>query len=482
MNIRFATFDPRCAPRAADESGAALVIVLLVTVLLLGLGMALSTNSMFETEISSNHEREVLAFYAAQAGLERAIEGFRTDYTVNTLPEDGAVLFNGTAVSYPGSTLTARYTVRLARRDSPSGTQIFPFPVHYTITSVGEQVPANAGARVSSVTLTQTVCVSPRSLANFTLFYDQFDYDLAFQSTFRLAGRLAVNDTRGVNTYMDTTINGDFYSAGPINRTPPYGIPKVSGNIVENGGRVNFPATIDPFASGAADNYKFKGTTRLVFAADGSFVIYNNRPPINGAKMMPIPSNGIISVTEGDVIVEGTVHGRVTVTGDRDILINGGVRYADQSPSSWDTLALVAQNDIILPEFKYTGSGVWLTDFNADWNDGHWEADSISGGTWGERLPGDFTIDATLVALNGSSPTVINPGGRLPGQLYVYGNSIAKMASVTVYMDGENVANGLNENYTENKKLDLLPPPGFPLDTRLLPTFFAFREVRTAIK
>jgi hypothetical protein len=97
-------------------------------------------------------------------------------------------------------------------------------------------------------------------------------------------------------------------------------------------------------------------------------------------------------------------------------------------------------------------------------------------------LLADFHIDGSLVSLTGSSPTVINPGGRDPGQLYIYGNSIAKIASVTVYMNGDTISRGLNEMYTENKKLDLLPPPGFPLDSRLLPTFFSFREVRSAIQ
>jgi Tfp pilus assembly protein PilX len=474
-------FWKRSSVRGGDESGVALLMVLIVTVLLLGLGMALSTNAMLETEITSNHDRELLAFYAAQTGLERAIDGFRTNYTVNTLPVDGATLFTDTQVSYPGSKVTSTYTVTVARRDAPVGSQIAPYPIHYTITSVGKLVPANTAARVSSVTLSQTLCVSPRSLANFTLFYDTFGFELAFQSTFKLAGRLAVNDPGGVNTYPDTTVNGDFYSAGPITKYPPFGLPKVSGNITENGGRVNFPSTIAPFSSGASDNYKFTGTTRLIFAQDGSFTVYNNNIP-GGSKVMPIPPNGIVAVTAGDCVVEGKVHGRVTVTCDQDILINGGVRYADQSPSSSDTLALVAQNDIILPEYQYTGVGPTLTDFDAGWNGGHWETDYITGGSWGGRLPGDFSIDATMVALNGSSPTVINPGGRLPGQLYVYGNSLAHLASVTVYMNGNSIANGLNENYTENKKLDLVPPPGFPLDTKLLPTFFAFREVRTAIQ
>jgi hypothetical protein len=464
-----------------DESGVAILMVLLISVLLLGLGLALSTNSMIEMDISASHQREMVAFYAAETGLERGIDGFRTNYTVTTLPADGAVLFNQIRASYPGSNLTADYTVVVARRDSPAVSPLTPYPIHYTITSVGRFVPSNPRAQPSSVTLLQTVCVSPRTLANYTLFYDEFEFELAFQSTFRLSGRLAVNDTRGVHVFTDTTVNGDFYSAGPLVRSGPYGVPKVSGNIIENGGKINFPNTISPFSSGATDDYKFNGTTRLIFQSNGTVIVHNNL--LTGSPMtMNLPSNGIIAVT-GDAIVEGTVHGRCTVTSTGNILINGDMRYADQSPSSTDTFAVVAQNDIIEPQYAYTGvTGSTLQGFSAQWNSGHWQADGINGGTWGAELPADFRIDGTLVSLTGSSPTVINPSARAPGNLYVYGNSIAKIASVTVYMNGDTISHGLNEIYNENKKLDMLPPPGFPLDTRLLPTFFSFREVRTAIR
>jgi hypothetical protein len=461
------------------EDGIALPLVILISALLLGFGLALSTNTLMETEISSNNLRGTVAFYAAQMGMERAIDAFRTTYTVDTLPANGAVLFNQTPVEYPGSTANADYTVTISRRDSPTGSFIYPYPIFYILTSVGRQVPSNSTGHVSNVILQQTLSVSPRTLANYTLFYDEFSGALSFQSTFRLSGKLAVNDLDGVNAYAGTTINGDFYSAGSINRSPPYGVPLVSGNIVENGGRIDFPDTIDPFSSGATAQYEFTGTTRMIFNADGTVTVYNAGLS-DGYDTMPLPPNHIISVTGGDAIVEGTVSGRVTVTGDDDILINGDIRYADQSAGSWDTLGLVSQGDIIIPTKYYTGTSS-LTDFEAQWNVGHYIANSISGGTWGAILSGDVHIDATMVALTGSSPAVINPRGRLPGELYVYGNSIGKFASVTVKMSGDTVSNGLNENYTENKKLDLLPPPGFPMSQQLLPTFFSFREARTAL-
>jgi hypothetical protein len=469
--------DKNMADKYSNESGIAVIMVLIITAFLFSLGFALSTNSMLESDISANHQREMVAFYAAETGLERAIDGFRSSYTKDTIPLDGAIIFNQSTITYPGSSMTADYTVSVARINAPAGSPISPFPVYYTITSVGRFVPTSSRAQKSSVTLAQSVCITPRTLANYTLFYDQFDYDLAFQSTFRLAGRLAVNDTRGVHIWGDTTVNGDFYSAGPI-----YGVPRVSGNLTENGGRVDFPLTIDPFSNGTNNDYKFSGTTRLIFQDDGKVIVHNNLLA-GSPKRMDLPANGLIAVT-GDAIVEGTVRGRCTVTASGNALINGGVRYADQTPSSTDTLAVVAQGDVIEPQYLYTGvTGSTLESFAAQWNGGHWQADGITGGHWGDELPGDFHIDGTLVSLTGSSPCVINPAGRAPGNLYIYGNSIAKIASVTVYMWGENtIGRGLNEMYSENKKLDLLPPPGFPLQNQLLPTFFSFREVRSIMR
>jgi hypothetical protein len=466
--------------RTGNEEGAALIMVMLFSMLFLGLGLALSINTTFEMDITANKEREVLAFYAAQTGLERTIDSFRTNYTIDTIPENGAVLFNQSPVQYPGSNLSADYTITVERRDSPIGSAIHPFPIFYTLRSVGRWIPANPNVRASSVTLCQTVSVSPRTLANYTLFYDEFSGGLAFQSTFRLTGRLAINDLNGVNAYPDTNINGDFYSAGPINRNPPYGVPEVSGDIVENGGKIDFPDTIDPFSNGAEDDYQFEGTTRMIFSDDGTVTVYNANLP-GGQSVMDLPENGLIAVTEGDVIVEGTVNGRVTVTCDDDILLNGDIRYADQSPNSSDTAAFVAEGDVVIPTEYYTATDN-LEDFEPVWNGGRYLASSIDGGVWGEDLPADIYLDATLVSLTGSSPTVINPRFRPPGQMYLYGNSISKSASVTVRMSGDTVLNGLNENYTENKKLDILPPPGFPTDTKLMPTFFDFHEMRTAVR
>jgi hypothetical protein len=463
------------------KDGFALPIVLLVSALLLGLGLALSTNTILETGVASNNERSATALYAAEVGLERGIAKFKTDYITTNVPADGATLYQE-AVTYSGNTSNSNYTVTVSRRNAPAGSPLAPWPVFYTITSIGRQLPANATASTSTATLQQTLSVTPTTLAVYALFFDQFAGTLGFQSTFRLTGNLAVNQlgTGAVRMNVNTRINGDLYIAGTLLRSGSYGKPIVSGNFSEGGGRIDWPISSSSFTSGATSNYRFTGTTRLKFMADGNVRIYNSSLS-GGSVDRPMPTNGLISVTGGDVIVEGTVKGRVTVSGDDDILINGNVRYADQSTSSTDCLALVAEGDVVLPTNYYRGgdTGVALFDYEPTWTNGHTTANGISSGSWGAAIDSDVYVDATLVSLNGATPAVIGYASRTLHQFYLHGSDISKIAAATV--TGEPPTKGLNENYTEDRKLAINPPPGFPSNTRITPTFLTFREVRTAL-
>jgi hypothetical protein len=461
------------------KDGFALPIVLLVSALLLGLGLALSTNTILETGVASNNERSAIALYAAEVGLERAIANFKTNYVTTNVPADGATLYNQVPVTYSGNTSNSDYTVTVTRRNAPAGSPLAPWPVFYTITSVGRQVPLNGNASISTAALQQTLSVTPNTLAVYALFFDQFAGTLSFQSTFRLTGNLAVNQTGNgaVRMNTNTRINGDLYIAGSLLRSGSYGKPIVSGNFTENGGRIPWPIASSSFTTNASSEYRFTGTTRLKFNADGTVMVCNSSIA-GGSTTKAMPPNGLIAVTGGDVIVEGTVKGRVTVSGDDDVLINGNVRYADQSTSSTDCLALAAQGDIILPTNYYRGGdpGVALFDFEATWNGSHTVASGISSGAWGAVNNSDVYVDATLVALNGSTPAVIGPTTRPRREFYMYGSDISKIASQTL-----NDTNGLNENYTEDRKLAINPPPGFPSNTRITPTFLTFREIRTAL-
>jgi hypothetical protein len=325
--------------------------------------------------------------------------------------------------------------------------------------------------------------VAPRTLANYALFYDTFGSLLSFSPFFKLTGRLAVNDLGGVNVTPTTKVNGDFYAAGAIRGGPPI----VSGSMTQNGGRIPFPTTVSSFTAATAP-YTFTGPTRIIFLPDGNVTLYNSGIP-GGTKTVPLPANGMISVTgaagDGDVVVEGTIKGRATVTATSDIMINGSLKYADQTAGSWDALALVATGDVIVPPFQYANTNP-PTAFSAVYNGAGNAITGVSGGSFGTNPIPDtgqnLQIDATLVSLTGSSNGVVDPFGRPPAAFSLYGNTIGKKAVATMKVSGPTHTNGLNLEIRENKKLDLVPPPGFPNDSRIIPTLFTFREVRSQLQ
>ena len=60
--------------RARDEDGIALILVLMATSLMTALGVALILTTTAETKIAGHFERGTEAFYAADAGIERAVQ------------------------------------------------------------------------------------------------------------------------------------------------------------------------------------------------------------------------------------------------------------------------------------------------------------------------------------------------------------------------------------------------------------------------
>ena len=69
---------PVSQPRGNDERGVALVLTLMSMVLLLTLGGALAVLTATETTIAASFRDGVEAFYAAEAGIARAVVDLRT--------------------------------------------------------------------------------------------------------------------------------------------------------------------------------------------------------------------------------------------------------------------------------------------------------------------------------------------------------------------------------------------------------------------
>ncbi len=74
-----------CRARWHDERGVALVIALMSMILMLGLGLALVLTTTTETMITGNYRGGSEAMYAADAGVERAMQDLLTVLDWNTI-------------------------------------------------------------------------------------------------------------------------------------------------------------------------------------------------------------------------------------------------------------------------------------------------------------------------------------------------------------------------------------------------------------
>jgi len=79
-----------------------------------------------------------------------------------------------------------------------------------------------------------------------------------------------------------------------------------------------------------------------------SVKILNNQVSINGAAVVPLPTNGVI-FCDKDINIKGTLNGQLTVASMQTINITDNLKYADPTdddPNTLDILGLIADKDI----------------------------------------------------------------------------------------------------------------------------------------
>lgn len=149
--------------------------------------------------------------------------------------------------------------------------------------------------------------------------------------------------------------------------------------------------------------------------------------------------NGVITST-GNVTVQGTLKGQVTLYSEKNINISGDIDYSKdplKNPSSTDMLGLIAQNDIVV-------------DDNAEKQHGN----------------KDLDIQASMMALH--SFRVQDYGNTqigTRGQLNVLGGVIQdRRGAVGTVNNWGTLVSGYNKNYNYDQRLLKMWPPGYPLE------------------
>jgi hypothetical protein len=236
-------------------------------------------------------------------------------------------------------------------------------------------------------------------------------------------------------------------------------------------------AEADPALSG--EGCMYVGATFIRFLSDGSATIRSNRTddpsaskcPTNGT-MTSLPANGVIYVRSanasesclssaphpynlsadvtpynncaGDVFVEGTLDGRLTLAAENNIVISDHIRYAGgRGPGTDDMLGLVANNFVQIMH---------------PINDGDQNLNYLPGG---RRFDGP-QIDAAILSVEHSFLVQNhNKGAPFDDPINVYGTIGQLYRGPVGTIGGSTITHGYAKDYEYDPRLEFVSPPHF---------------------
>ncbi len=211
-----------------EEKGLALIVVLSIMIMIALLGTAAVMTSKTEVEISGAEKNNSAAFYAAEAGVEKAVEIIKSSFTTTGLPPSPlpaeSFSFNGFQVTY---NTVKEGTTQFKLLDHGTYKGLYATVEDFRITSQAEG--RGARARVSQVVEDALVPVF-----QFAVFYEH-DLEIHPGPPMTLGGRVHTNSDMylgaGDNGQLDidsyTTAAGGIYHG----RKPGSGLSAGTGDV-----------------------------------------------------------------------------------------------------------------------------------------------------------------------------------------------------------------------------------------------------------
>lgn len=419
----------------SNNSGMALVIVILVLVALAGLVMGISSISVNETQLAANEMLDKQLFYLAEGGVEKSIQ-----------------YLSQLAVPFLGSGPNNDQPVKLYDN--------LPLYGKGTVTSYLDPLDTNTGNPTRFVAITvratlnnsgMTKClqvkVGQQNFSRYAYFSDleksPSGSTIWFFTKDVFYGPVHTNDQMhiyGSPTFYEEVSSAassiDYYHGGPPEDNPTF-----HKGITLNASTIPLPINTDMLLDKANQpgGLVLSGNpVRIRFMLDSSDNPFL-RVTIGGTTSdMSYPANGVIYVN-GKAQVEGVVRGQLTIGCSGDIEIMDNITYYTDpriDPTSTDLLGLVAERNVYM---------------DGDPSGPNYDA-------------ADETVMAAIMALN-TSWTVENYNQGTPrGKLIVYGGIIQKQRGPvgTFYSSTGQVATGYEKDYTFDPRLMDNPPPAFP--------------------
>ncbi len=194
-----------------NQKGIALVIALMLMLMLTIVGLGIITSSNDEVTIAGNELNEMKAFYAAEAGLDKATAAIQTHYEATGVPPSSfpAETLSIGDITYGYSTTPQPTTQRKLTKGTLGGLNAFVRPYKIQSTAIDH-------SHNTAYTLEQSFEVAFIPLFQFGVFYEN-DLEIAPSPPMTLLGRVHSNgdiyisagNTLSIESYM--TAYGDIY-------------------------------------------------------------------------------------------------------------------------------------------------------------------------------------------------------------------------------------------------------------------------------
>jgi Tfp pilus assembly protein PilX len=396
--------------------------------------------------IANRTANETKAYYIAEAGIvdayERIIQSPQT-----TTPPQTTVSYIPTSTTdngvYSVNTNSGNYTVSITLSYSPR--------INYTITSTGTYNKTSKTLQLKMI----GAAVSKYA------YWSQTETSPIYGNLWWISGMVTTGpvQTNGtLNIWGNPIFNGSVSEAGS---SPDYynssSTPSKiwGGGLTNNADVVNLPPqgilnAIDTVATNGG--LVLTGASTITFNSTGTITVTGKN--VNGGttttyskKTMSAPANGTIYVqstvvngvskNDGNVTIQGTVSGELTVAADQNVYVSGSLSYNSDprdNASSTDLLGVVANQNIIITE---------------------------------ATAPTSLEMSGVLVALQGSFEVdqwSTYRGNATTAVMDQYGSLVNNYCGPTGEFDPSSGAllGGWNQIQAYDSRLATIAPPGFP--------------------
>ncbi|MBF0490683.1 MAG: hypothetical protein HQL15_08755 [Candidatus Omnitrophica bacterium] len=408
--------------RLSQNKGYALAFSLIFLFLIVSFVAAYILASAHGLSTANRGADSSRAYYIADAGITDAFIQLRgysspaSSFTVSNASFD------------PGSGKMGSYSVTAASNGAS-------WPI-YTLTSVGTY---------NGVTKTLVLKAQQTSISSYA-YLSNTEIHPTYGALWWITGMTTVGPVRtngtlnisgspifdGTTTQSGSAIN--YYNGVTSN-------PNFVNGLTLSAPTVTFPTTAllnNISSSASSGGLVLTGNSTVVFNANGTINVTNSARGWNNTNMAK-PTNGMIyvqntnsSTTDGNVTVQGTVKGQVTVASANQMYISGNLVYNTDprtNPASTDMLGLVSKNDITV---------------------------------LANSAPANLELDAVIVALNGSFQ-VDQWWLTGKGNMIQYGSLVNNYCGPTGVFDPStgNLTGGYNQLQYYDTRLQTMIPPGF---------------------